>query len=145
MKILLGLVLFAALLVGVTRLYVTRMALPLVGIDGLIPEEAEKDTTMMGGFIGVRPLTSDADLTNLLQIIEATPNVKARYRVDGPIKFIARSKVFRFPDLVEVYTLPDRVVVASHLVVGKSDLGVNKKRVLDWFDAAKLSTPSFGS
>lgn len=62
---------------------------------------------------------------------------------EGQITFVTRSRVAGFPDYstIGVYTLDEgtRVIeVNARLRFGKSDLGVNAKRVKGWVAAANL-------
>ncbi len=50
--------------------------------------------------------------------------------------FVARSAVFNFPDLIAVQVTPEsRLILWSRSVYGRSDLGVNRKRLLAWLGA----------
>ena len=50
--------------------------------------------------------------------------------------FVARSSVFNFPDLIAVQVTPEsRLILWSRSVYGRSDLGVNRKRLLAWLGA----------
>lgn len=61
--------------------------------------------------------------------------------------YVARSRVFNFPDLIMVQVQPDgadasRLVVYSRSVYGYGDMGVNRKRVATWLAALKSGLPS---
>jgi len=50
--------------------------------------------------------------------------------------FVARSAVFNFPDLITVQVTPDGgLILWSRSVYGRSDLGVNRKRLQAWLAA----------
>lgn len=51
--------------------------------------------------------------------------------------FVAKSKVFRFPDVIDVMTVPagdgqSTLAVYSRAQIGVRDFGVNRKRIEDW-------------
>jgi uncharacterized protein (DUF1499 family) len=50
--------------------------------------------------------------------------------------FVARSAVFNFPDLITAQVTPDSgLILWSRSVYGRSDLGVNRKRLQIWLAA----------
>ena len=50
--------------------------------------------------------------------------------------FVARSQVFNFPDLIAAQVNPDGTLVLwSRSVYGRSDLGVNRRRLKTWLAA----------
>ena len=50
--------------------------------------------------------------------------------------YVLRSDWFNFPDLVTVQVTPDsRLILWSRSVYGRSDLGVNKARLIAWLAA----------
>ncbi|MBN9507896.1 MAG: DUF1499 domain-containing protein [Alphaproteobacteria bacterium] len=50
--------------------------------------------------------------------------------------YVARSAVFNFPDLIAVQVLPDSTLILfSRSVYGRSDFGVNRKRLGRWLAA----------
>ena len=50
--------------------------------------------------------------------------------------YVARSAVWNFPDLIAVQVNPDStLIIWSRSVYGRSDLGVNGKRVTAWLEA----------
>lgn len=52
------------------------------------------------------------------------------------VHYVARSAVFNFPDLIAVQVLPDStLIVFSRSVYGRSDFGVNRKRLERWLAA----------
>lgn len=59
----------------------------------------------------------------------------------GPVTWVQRSALFGFPDYISVSFLPagdgagSTLAIFSRARVGKSDLGVNKKRVTAWLAA----------
>jgi uncharacterized protein (DUF1499 family) len=64
------------------------------------------------------------------------------------LHYVVRSAVFNFPDLVAVQVTPDetdtsRLVLYSRSVYGRSDLGINRKRLEAWLASLQsgLSSP----
>jgi uncharacterized protein (DUF1499 family) len=58
--------------------------------------------------------------------------------------YVARSAILNFPDLVAVQVTPDsQLIIWSRSVYGRSDFGVNRKRVQTWLAAldAELAKP----
>jgi uncharacterized protein (DUF1499 family) len=61
--------------------------------------------------------------------------------------YVARSALFNFPDLITVQVTPanpgsSTLIVYSRSVYGRSDLGVNRKRVDTWLAALQTKIPS---
>jgi uncharacterized protein (DUF1499 family) len=59
---------------------------------------------------------------------------------------VVRSAVFNFPDLVTAQVAPDgenasTLILYSRSVYGRSDFGVNRKRLLSWLAAFDASLP----
>ena len=98
------------------------------------PENITSDQDLTGGFTAVRPFTGNAaTLTKrITDIVLATP--RTRKLSDDPLQFVMRSRVVGFPDVTTVQVRDGVLLIHAHLVIGKSDLGVNKARVLDWLD-----------
>ena len=96
--------------------------------------QADADTDLDGGFTAVRPFDGDrADLhARIMAVALATP--RTTLLSDDPLQFVTRTKVVGFPDVTTVQIRDKSIMIHAHLVIGKSDLGVNKARVLDWLD-----------
>ncbi len=65
---------------------------------------------------------------------------------EGRVRFIQRSAVFRFPDLIDVHILPfepggSTLAIYSRSLVGYADFGVNRARVKRWLGALSAMTP----
>lgn len=97
-----------------------------------------------GGDIVAPELDMEAQtvLRRLQQIALATPRTSllAGSPQSGRMTFVTRSQLWGFPDYttIAVETLPSgRVspVIHGRLRFGRSDLGVNRKRVLQWLEA----------
>ncbi|MFL5287996.1 MAG: DUF1499 domain-containing protein [Rhodopila sp.] len=95
------------------------------------------------------PVPADA----LFNVVQAVASEQPRtfqaseYEAQLQAHFVVRSAVFNFPDLVAVQVqseAPDRsdLVIWSRSVYGRSDLGVNQKRVQVWLDALQNKIPS---
>ena len=96
------------------------------------PEPASVgDYPKTGGFYAVRS-ADEVDTAKLATVIEAT----ARTHKLAEGIFVTRSLLWGFPDIAHVWEEDGNVHVFSHLVYGRSDLGVNKKRVEAWLSAA---------
>lgn len=92
------------------------------------------DTLVAGGFTAVRPFDGDANnlFARIRQIALATP--RTQQLADDPLQFVTRSAVAGFPDVTAVDIQNGVLTIHAHSVYGRSDLGVNKARVLDWLD-----------
>lgn len=76
------------------------------------------------------------------RVTERSPRVTAGPRDDAALQdqYVQRSALFRFPDTVDVRFIPlnDRrstLAIYSRSKYGRSDFGVNRKRVRAWLDA----------
>ncbi|MDA8051311.1 MAG: DUF1499 domain-containing protein [Rhodospirillales bacterium] len=66
--------------------------------------------------------------------------LQAAYPVDLQADYVARSRVFNFPDLVLVAAEPRgatdaALIIYSRSVYGSSDFGVNRARIIGWIAA----------
>lgn len=95
----------------------------------------------------VPPAALFADLEKLAAH-EPRTFLQARYGERLQAQYVVRSAVFNFPDLVMVQVLPGpdahsaRLVLWSRSVYGRSDLGVNAKRLRAWLAALDTVTPT---
>jgi uncharacterized protein (DUF1499 family) len=96
----------------------------------------EADKQFKAGVMRVVQAGPDG-LARLDRIIQAAPRVKllAGSVDQGMITYVARSKVIGFPDYVTVKQEGDLLKVYSRLRFGRSDLGVNGKRLQGWLNA----------
>ena len=80
---------------------------------------------------------SPADLARLDSIIRQTPRTQVLAgSVDGAhLTYVTRSAVFGFPDYTTVELTDGQIRIFGRLRFGRSDLGVNRKRVDGWLDA----------
>ena len=99
-----------------------------------------EDLQTTGGFVAVRG-TDDSGFARLVDVIAASPRTtKLGGRVeDGHVSFVTRTRVMGFPDVTNVIRTDDGLAIRGHLVVGKGDMGVNRRRVEGWLVEAGLS------
>ncbi|EEE42888.1 DUF1499 domain-containing protein [Roseibium alexandrii] len=132
-----GLVALVVVLCGVGAVLFFRFV-PVTRADvpAVTTRFAAGDTELAGGFYAVRRLEA-VDLSALERQIAQTARSR---RVSGslddlPLVFVHRSLVWGFPDVTQVWVEGDFVHIYSHLVYGGSDLGVNRDRMVGWFEA----------
>ena len=85
-----------------------------------------------------RVFSGDAStMAKLDEIAQATPRtqVLAGAGSEGFVTYVTRSAGFGFPDYATVKLDGDTIKIHSRLRFGRSDLGVNGKRVKAWIDA----------
>jgi uncharacterized protein (DUF1499 family) len=95
------------------------------------------------------PVTAERLYGTVRNVALAAPRtfLAAEYPDRLQLHFVARSAVFNFPDLVLVQVAaagPDAstLVLYSRSVYGRSDLGVNRKRVEAWLAALNAKLPT---
>lgn len=139
------------------KLILILIAVPLVLACALAvyarlkPIDADRFTSMPGpneagvykfpgGSKYVLPLSElpDDALTKLLDIVRQTPRT-TEVSTDTGNSFITRSRGFGFPDITRIWLVGDNLHIHAHLVVGRSDLGVNGDRVGQWDEALRGS------
>lgn len=88
---------------------------------------------------GVQRVVDDETLERLDGVIRVTPRttVLAGSPREGMITYITRSAIFGFPDYTTVHQNGARVEIYARLRFGRSDLGVNGKRVDAWLAALR--------
>ena len=111
------------------------------------PERLSRPETMpamgdhpeSGGFTAVRA-APDGTLERLDAIARATPRTErvAGGPETGHTAYVTRTAVMGFPDVTHIWREGDRIAVSAHLVVGGSDMGVNRRRVEDWLSQAGI-------
>ncbi|WOI55212.1 DUF1499 domain-containing protein [Palleronia sp. LCG004] len=93
------------------------------------------------GIVAVRaPDDPDVAYGDLARIIEDAPRTTLREGGPGQGRLIAvtRTRILGFPDVTHLWTEDGRVLISGHLVMGKSDMGVNARRVRGWLADAGL-------
>ena len=97
------------------------------------PQEAK---SWSGGLVVV--IDGDrARFRRLVEVIEKTPRTK-RLAGDiegGRVTFITRSALWGFPDYTTIAHADGRIRILARLRSGRSDLGVNSRRVSQWLEA----------
>lgn len=140
MKLILILIAIPMILAGALAIYAR-----------LIPIEADRFTStpgpdtagvhrMSGGAKYVLPLSDlpkDA-LAKLLDIVRQTPRT-TEVATDHGNSFVTRSRGFGFPDVTRIWLEDGNLHIYAHLVIGKSDLGVNGDRIGQWNEALRGS------
>ena len=86
---------------------------------------------------GVKRILPGVTLAELDQIAQQTPRTKvlAGSVDDGMITYVTRSRLIGFPDYTTVEAKDGMVTVFARLRFGRSDLGVNRRRVEGWIKA----------
>lgn len=94
---------------------------------------AVTDRDMEGGAMRVVGAGSDG-LVRLDSIIRQEPRLTALAGSveEGMITYVARSRIFGFPDYVTVRQADKQIEIYSRLRFGRSDLGVNAERLDRW-------------
>ncbi|WP_432449937.1 DUF1499 domain-containing protein [Aliiroseovarius marinus] len=120
-------------LVLAAQLWVRLAPLPQTRLQGMPGPDAPGVHQLAGGGKWVLPLADLPDdvQAQLDQIAISTP--RTRKLAEGT--YVTRSALWGFPDVTRVWTTPDALHIHAHLVVGKSDMGVNAKRVESWLAA----------
>jgi hypothetical protein len=112
-------------------------------LAGPIPEVG--DHPEQGGFGAVRladdPLSA---LTRLEAAILASPRTErlAGRAANGEASFVTRSAFWGFPDVTNIRSGEDRIEIRGHLVLGRGDLGVNRRRIGEWLHQTGLADAS---
>lgn len=93
------------------------------------------DRDLEGGAMRVVD-AGEGGLARLHEIVTDTPRttVLAGSVEEGMITYVTRSKVFGFPDYTTVQQSGGKIRLYGRLRFGKSDLGVNAKRVDGWLN-----------
>lgn len=96
--------------------------------------EFDEDRVLAGGVMRVLHSDDPDYFTRLNQVIEADPSVSllSGSLDEGMITYIARTKWIGFPDYVTVKRIDGGAKVFSRLRFGRSDLGVNGRRLNGW-------------
>ncbi len=91
------------------------------------------DYGVAGGFTAVRAVPDASALEKVKAALLLEP--RTEIVAQDPLTFVTRSRVFGFPDITYLTLADGHLVVQGHLVYGKSDMGVNKARILRILDA----------
>ncbi|MDD8024442.1 MAG: DUF1499 domain-containing protein [Paracoccaceae bacterium] len=135
-----ALIILVVLVVGVAA-WVRLAPVPADRWHKTTAGKAVGDWSETGGFEAVRQIPDpQARLAELGRIVAATPRTALLEgsAEEGLITFVTRSAVWGFPDITNLWIEGDRVHVRGHLIFGRSDLGVNRDRILGWLGRAGL-------
>ena len=92
-----------------------------------------------GGFVAVRRITAPAAevLAQVENVALSTPRtvLLAGSVEEGLLTFQTRSALWGFPDFTTVTVENDLLIIYGRLRFGRSDMGVNKARILGWLSA----------
>ena len=96
---------------------------------------------MPGGAKYVLPLSDlpKDTVAKLLDIVRQTPRT-TEVATDTGNSFVTRSRGFGFPDVTRIWLEDDNLHIHAHLVIGKSDLGVNRDRLGQWNEVLRRSS-----
>lgn len=102
------------------------------------PVPADHDVDRPGGVIRV----TSGDLAALDAIVRREPRteVLAGSVAEGRVTYVTRSKFWGFPDYATLERRGEGVAIWSRLRFGRSDMGVNGKRVARWLAALAGAT-----
>ncbi|MCV6584088.1 MAG: DUF1499 domain-containing protein [Marinibacterium sp.] len=102
--------------------------------DWHVPLSITQDQDLEGGVERVRSDVTRDMLVALDQVILATPRTQrlAGGAEGGHVTYVTRSKLFGFPDYTTFELRDGTLMVFGRLRFGRSDLGVNRKRVDGW-------------
>lgn len=137
-KIILGLGLFLI----IAGLYVRLAPLPAGRLTEKPGPMSPGVHPKLGGIKVVRPLETlpENAFARLLEIATATPRTERVGLGEQPAAFVTRSKLWGFPDIALIWVEDGSLHIASHLVYGKGDMGVNATKVTRWIDALSDTT-----
>ena len=95
-----------------------------------------------GGFEAVRLLSEPGReaLDRIMRVIDETTRTQLLDGglEEGHVSYITRSPFWGFPDTTNIWIEGDRLHMRGHLRFGRSDLGVNQRRVSHWLALAGL-------
>lgn len=95
--------------------------------------------TATGSSRFVLPAVPDAQYQRLMEQIVATPRVTEQgSTIPYTRVFIARSWLWGFPDVIHVTRTDGGLILDGHLVYGYSDMGVNRRRIMEWLKGAGI-------
>lgn len=138
MELVMWILVAGAVLVGL--LAVIGRTLPVsAGRFHRIPDDAaEADRQEAGGFEAVRRLIVPGAeaMVAVNEVIRATPRTVrlGGSAAAGHLSYVTRSAAFGFPDVTNVWVAGEMLHIAGHLRIGRSDLGVNRVRILAWLE-----------
>ena len=122
--------------------HVDPLTAPAAGSDNAFRAVPEEDQTVDAQLrTGIYPASADAVAEALGEIALAEPGTRVLAATPGEawVTYVQRSQVFGFPDLISVRVEESgeggaTVAIFSRARFGKSDMGVNERRVRRWLD-----------
>lgn len=124
------------LLLAAAFLYVRLAPLNAQSYNDMGKPRPPGDYPDIGGFTVVRDLGADASaaMERLDATIRATPRTKraAGSVAEGVVTYVTRSRLWGFPDYTTVSLQDAHITIHGRLRFGRSDLGVNRARILGW-------------
>ncbi|MYM53984.1 DUF1499 domain-containing protein [Rhodobacteraceae bacterium GS-10] len=100
------------------------------------PVRGDQDKSFENGVIRVLPGSAE-DFAQLHKIASSWPRTKvlAGSVAEGRITYVTRTAFWGFPDFTTVERRDGQIALYARARFGRSDLGVNGKRVQAWIDA----------
>ncbi|GGD32250.1 DUF1499 domain-containing protein [Sinisalibacter lacisalsi] len=128
-------ILIAVLLIGVAQAAIRFTPLPRHRLDARPGPFEPGVHPVPGGLKVVRPLAElpEGAFERLLEIAQQTPRTTRIGDSVDPAAFVTRSRLWGFPDIAVIWQDGVNLHLHSHLVYGRSDLGMNAARVARWF------------
>lgn len=148
MTVLNWILLALVVLVAALQAWVRLAPLPKARLEARPGPEAPGRHMMEGGFKAVIPLEGEAGaaMARLEEAILATPRtVRLGELRPGEGTYVTRSLVWGFPDITRVWQAGGALHVHGHLVFGRGDFGVNRRRIEGWLEAAGLNPAGEGA
>ncbi|MFV0515625.1 MAG: DUF1499 domain-containing protein [Jhaorihella sp.] len=126
---------WACLAVVAVALGYVRLA-PDHAADWHVPPPAGENAGVANGIVRIVRTGPDG-LARLDAIVRATPRTRvlAGSVQDGMLTYVTRSALIGFPDYSTARQEGDRLVIWARQRFGRSDFGVNRRRVEGWLDA----------
>nr|WP_275982246.1 DUF1499 domain-containing protein [Frigidibacter sp. ROC022] len=80
------------------------------------------------------PADPGAEMARLDARIRATPRTRvlAGSPAEGRVSYVTRSLLWGFPDITDLWLEGAALHLRGHAVYGRSDLGVNRRRIETW-------------
>jgi len=129
-------ILIAVLLVGLAQAAIRFTPLPRHRLAAMPGPFEPGVHPVPGGLKVVRPLAElpEGAFETLLEIAGQTPRTTRIGTGTAPAAFVTRSRLWGFPDIAVIWQDGESLHLHSHLVYGRSDLGMNAARVARWFE-----------
>ena len=136
---------------GILFIFLIVLGVAAIVVRNVAPPEERKlrpdrmpaagDHPEQGGHTAVRAVD---DPTAALAALDATALATPRTEriagsvEEGHVVYVTRSRGMGFPDVSHAWSEGDLVAVRGGLVLGKADMGVNRKRITGWLEAAGI-------